>query len=1188
MKKYTSILIVVFFLIWGINTAHSIEESIITLKSDDNYYSLIVDDTASRAGGFFESPNGWVSSAYITENNQHIDATDEIKSRLVAMLNSAYYSPPEASLVLAPYWDSTRQIYRPECGFFLFSASCGYALIGLDQNDRKNIYKKLIEEIIFNISLPALRATQPAMNDDGTYAFVDGAPKSLNGISEFVHNSNDVVDGLSTLQGFFALIESSSLDQYLSQLQLSSTEVEVFKNTAKIAQIALISGKIQMSFAKRIIVHEYMSVYGNAANRLKALRNAYEYVLNFGPNQYGQIDPAFLNAISEIETDLITSSTDVQTVLTQSLGSLRDNASDLTNLLIGVGSYVKGAHEANSVLKKYSDIFTAKTAQNLRSSIKNDWSNVGGVITGYADLGFLVTGKQDLWRTIFLSSHLHRVFEYYSFKYRNELSTIELQPDGSAVYIWDAEKIARKDANVNAIRTLTGIYYNSALSLVDQDWIGLSLSLSTSFLKGTVNGSLATPFPWFGSAVKVGDEAAKLTSNLVYSDEIKKGKADIEAFHESSITYTKALSEWYKIIQQSKVPPPPPPLIVNKEGGVVNRPPVAVITGIPERTEIGQEIFFNGSPSHDPDGDNIVSYNWTLIKPPSSTSSLSLSSNTSGSFRIDVAGSYTVTLQVSDSTEQGGPASSTITAVSPPTTVEFVYENSRAHIYIYDLSIDSCKEKVIGSFTVPPNEKWTKISFAASRGDVLLVARKNSMPSLRSGTCGAWEYRGEQYDWYQGTQIYDWKGGHLVSGDTLYLIATSYDGVSQFSINTEVIVQVDLDNDGVADSLEDSACLNNSYDAYDSDGDGVCNSADSFSNDPSASIDSDGDGYPDNWNDGYTAINSKTGLFLDIFPSDTNEWIDTDNDGVGDNSDAFPFDETKKADSDGDFVADSIDSFPLDRAASIDSDGDGYPDNWNDGYSIADSLMGLKLDIFPYDISEWLDSDLDGVGDNSDEFPLDPLEQVNSDEDAVGDYADAAPFNSERWSNTPPVSTMNGQSLILSSSTSILIDASDEDGDALFYNLISPPNFASLIDNRLYLDHSSAEEGDHIILIRVNDDFKGETYIRFNVTISAPVLLTDTDEDGIQDSEDNCTLQKNPLQQDTDKDGFGNICDADLNNDGSVNFLDLGLFKAVFATSDPDADFNSDGSVNFLDLGLFKKMFTKPPGPAGELNNQPI
>ena len=93
--------------------------------------------------------------------------------------------------------------------------------------------------------------------------------------------------------------------------------------------------------------------------------------------------------------------------------------------------------------------------------------------------------------------------------------------------------------------------------------------------------------------------------------------------------------------------------------------------------------------------------------------------------------------------------------------------------------------------------------------------------------------------------------------------------------------------------------------------------------------------------------------------------------------------------------------------------------------------------------------------------------------------------------------------------------------------------------------------------------------------------VLDSDGDGVSDGADNCTLVANPDQRDTDADGFGNACDADLDGSCVVNFVDLGIMKSVFFTSDPDADLNGDGSVNFLDLGIMKAAFFAPPGPSG-------
>ncbi len=91
----------------------------------------------------------------------------------------------------------------------------------------------------------------------------------------------------------------------------------------------------------------------------------------------------------------------------------------------------------------------------------------------------------------------------------------------------------------------------------------------------------------------------------------------------------------------------------------------------------------------------------------------------------------------------------------------------------------------------------------------------------------------------------------------------------------------------------------------------------------------------------------------------------------------------------------------------------------------------------------------------------------------------------------------------------------------------------------------------------------------------------DADGDGIDDAVDNCSLQHNADQRDSNGDGFGNLCDEDLNGDCAINFGDLAALKAVFLSSDADADFNGDGSVNFGDLARMKARFLGQPGPSG-------
>lgn len=101
----------------------------------------------------------------------------------------------------------------------------------------------------------------------------------------------------------------------------------------------------------------------------------------------------------------------------------------------------------------------------------------------------------------------------------------------------------------------------------------------------------------------------------------------------------------------------------------------------------------------------------------------------------------------------------------------------------------------------------------------------------------------------------------------------------------------------------------------------------------------------------------------------------------------------------------------------------------------------------------------------------------------------------------------------------------------------------------------------------------------------------DADADGVPDSQDNCVNEPNgPLlpdlglhiQRDTNGDGFGNVCDPDLNNDGVVNNLDAGLLRLDFLkTGNLNSDFNGDHVVNSLDAGILSRFLLSVPGPSG-------
>lgn len=116
--------------------------------------------------------------------------------------------------------------------------------------------------------------------------------------------------------------------------------------------------------------------------------------------------------------------------------------------------------------------------------------------------------------------------------------------------------------------------------------------------------------------------------------------------------------------------------------------------------------------------------------------------------------------------------------------------------------------------------------------------------------------------------------------------------------------------------------------------------------------------------------------------------------------------------------------------------------------------------------------------------------------------------------------------------------------------------------------------------------FKGNFWVRVGSgdgrSQQAALQETDSDGDGVPDSRDNCMSIANTNQKDSDGDGFGDVCDADANNDGAVNSLDLAILRGQFLQRGDGlrGDLNGDGVVNALDLALMQRRFLAQPGPS--------
>ena len=104
----------------------------------------------------------------------------------------------------------------------------------------------------------------------------------------------------------------------------------------------------------------------------------------------------------------------------------------------------------------------------------------------------------------------------------------------------------------------------------------------------------------------------------------------------------------------------------------------------------------------------------------------------------------------------------------------------------------------------------------------------------------------------------------------------------------------------------------------------------------------------------------------------------------------------------------------------------------------------------------------------------------------------------------------------------------------------------------------------------------------------------DLDGDGVRDAQDNCKGISNPDQRDSNHDGFGNLCDGDVDNNGRITTS----FGAIFPIEErgdierialsiergsyrPDQDLDGDNDVDRTDLAIAQMRLFLEPGPSG-------
>jgi hypothetical protein len=145
-------------------------------------------------------------------------------------------------------------------------------------------------------------------------------------------------------------------------------------------------------------------------------------------------------------------------------------------------------------------------------------------------------------------------------------------------------------------------------------------------------------------------------------------------------------------------------------------------------------------------------------------------------------------------------------------------------------------------------------------------------------------------------------------------------------------------------------------------------------------------------------------------------------------------------------------------------------------------------------------------------------------------------------------------------------------------------NCDGVVDDTDYTDYFVP-----LLAARTGDPRPGPSGLACAGTFPCPICtasLCDPDGDGNTNGGDNCMLVPNPQQCDRDRDGYGNACDGDFDQNGRVEPADVAdYFTPDLATgrdSGRGTDLNCDGVVDESDVPILERLLgAGVPGPSG-------
>jgi hypothetical protein len=360
----------------------------------------------------------------------------------------------DINLELGELWDESKKIWRKDCS--LYEWACGSALIGFDEQERFDVYKEIIWDIVTSKNHPFLLNHTFYQTDEGDSGIASSMPVALyQGIDSlhkllFEEGEKEALKYTDITKKVFDIASTDSIDfkitQYIGEnkLHLSEDTLDSLDDMLDLIEAVRILGSGSLSFTKNLFLLEVINSNSIAKNRIETLKQAYNYVKNDE-----DIDEQLIFAIEEVEKELITDYSGIKQAFIQ---AFKENANDISSFVTHLG------------LSRIGKNILTSTYISTKLSIKITPAQANAIFEAI-DLGIAIGSTLhnaiSAWQRIHLDSMIAYVLHNYiqslgptlGTNFTNEL--IE-NPVFSALY----DMIAATNMD----------YIDQALALLDSDW----------------------------------------------------------------------------------------------------------------------------------------------------------------------------------------------------------------------------------------------------------------------------------------------------------------------------------------------------------------------------------------------------------------------------------------------------------------------------------------------------------------------------------------------------------------------------------------------------------------------------------------------------------------------------------------------------------------------------------------------